>query len=213
VSLETVSEAEAAAPLDDAIRGSLEWALEPFDDDRAVVWQAVLRDQWSVDSAVRELSLGTRDVWLHLGGLAAARRQLEPVKPLHTREREVLDLVIELLDRQLGRLVAVSQPDALIAVVSPYGLAPPSSLERLRRLLGTGDDWRTSAEDCPDGILLLNGVGVPQGQRFAGSRLIDFAPTLCYLLGLPVAQYMEGGVIVEGVEEEYLASHPLRVVD
>lgn len=213
VSLETVSEAEEAAPLDDAIRGSLERALEPFDDERAVVWQAVLWDQWIVDSAIRALSSGTRDVWLHLGGLAAARRHLEPVKPMHTREREVLELVIELLDLQLGRLMAVSQQDALIAVVSPYGLAPPSPLERLRRLLGIGDDWRTSAEDCPDGVLLLNGVGVPQGQRFAGSRLTDFAPTLCYLLGLPVAQYMEGGVIVEGVEEEFLASHPLRVID
>jgi hypothetical protein len=213
VNLNTVSEAQVSAPLDDAIRDSLERALEPFGEQRRVVWQAVLRDQRIVDSAVRELSSGTRDVWLHLEGLAATRRHLEPVKPMHIREREVLGLVIELLDVQLGRLVAVSQSDTLIAVVSPYGLAPPSSLERLRRLLGIGDDWRTSAEDCPDGVLLLSGVGVPQGQRFAGSRLTDFAPTLCYLLGLPVAQYMEGGVILEGVEEEYLASHPLRVVD
>jgi hypothetical protein len=36
---------------------------------------------------------------------------------------------------------------------------------------------------------------------------------VCYLLGLPVAQYMEGGVIVDAVEPEFLAENPLRVVD
>jgi hypothetical protein len=43
--------------------------------------------------------------------------------------------------------------------------------------------------------------------------MADVAPTLCYLLGLPVAQYMEGDIIVDAIEAEYLASHLLRVVD
>jgi len=41
----------------------------------------------------------------------------------------------------------------------------------------------------------------------------DVAPTLCYLLGLPVAQYMEGSVVVAAVTPSFLAEHPLRVVD
>jgi hypothetical protein len=213
VLLEIVSPEASTTPRDDRFLDSLNRALEPFDDHRQDVLGAVVEDQRIVGSAVRALSAGTRDVWVHLEGLAVARRYLEPVKSMHTREREVLEVVIDLLDSQLGSLVAASQPDALMVVVSPYGLAPPNSLERLRRLLGFGDSWRTSAEDCPDGVVLLSGVGVPQGQRFAGASLTDVAPTLCYLLGLPVAQYMEGGVIVDGVEQEYLANHPLRVVD
>jgi len=39
------------------------------------------------------------------------------------------------------------------------------------------------------------------------------APTLCYLLGLPTAQYMEGGIIVDAIEPEFLATRPLRVAD
>jgi hypothetical protein len=213
VILETVSPEASATQRDDRFLDSLKRALEPFEEHRQEVLGTVVADQRIVGSAVRALSTGTRDVWVHLEGLAVARRNLEPVKPMHTREREVLEVIIDLLDWQLGSLVAVSQPDALMVVVSPYGLAPPNSIERLRRMLGFGNDWRTSAEDCPDGVVLLSGVGVPQGQRFAGARLTDVAPTLCYLLGLPVAQYMEGGVIVEVVEQDYLASHPLRVVD
>jgi hypothetical protein len=34
---------------------------------------------------------------------------------------------------------------------------------------------------------------------------------MCYLLGLPLAQYMEGAVVIDAVDRGYLASHPLVV--
>jgi hypothetical protein len=203
----------AAVDPDGAVQGLLEEGLEPFDDQREEIVRAVERDELRIEAAVRALSAGTRDVWVFLEGLSIVRRELEPLKPLHTGERELMERVIEVLDIQLGRLLAASSPETLVAVVSPYGLAPPSSYERLRRTLGFGGSWRTSAEECPEGALLLRGHGVPRGRRIAATQLVDVAPTLCYLLGLPVAQYMEGGVVIDGVGQEYLASHPLRVVD
>jgi hypothetical protein len=61
--------------------------------------------------------------------------------------------------------------------------------------------------------LVLLGDGVEAGQLAAEAPPPDVAPTLCYLLGLPVAQYMEGGVVVDLVAPSYLSSHPLRVVE
>ena len=110
-------------------------------------------------------------------------------------------------------MMAVLPENGLVAVVSPYGFARPDSLERIRRLLGIGGHWRASAESCPDGALFMVGNGVAAGRRLAPVRLEDLAPTLCYLLDLPVAQYMEGRVILEAVEPEWLATHPLRVVE
>ena len=196
-----------------AVRGLLAEALEPFGAAREGIVRAVTRDELRVDAAVRALEAGTRNVWVFLEGLSIVRRELEPLTPLHTSEREVMERVIEVLDVQLGRLLASSAPETFVAVVSPYGLAPPSSYERLRRMLGFGGSWRTSAEECPEGALMLRGQGVPRGRRIAATQLIDVAPTLCYLLGLPVAQYMEGGVVVDGVDQRFLADHPLRVVD
>jgi hypothetical protein len=100
-----------------------------------------------------------------------------------------------------------------VAVVSPYGLAPPGSFERFKRFIGVGDSWHTSAESCPDGLLVLLGDGVDPAQRGAAAPPPDVAPTLCYLLGLPVAEYMEGGVVTDLVAPPYLSTHPLRVVE
>jgi hypothetical protein len=60
---------------------------------------------------------------------------------------------------------------------------------------------------------MLLGDEIPPGRRAAAATLPDVAPTLCYLLGLPVAQYMEGGVLVDAIDPTYLSQHPLRVVD
>jgi len=212
----TLSEAHPEGVLDEigsAILDSLERSLEAFPDQRDLVWQAVERDHAVLDRALEAMSSGTRNLWLQLETLSETRRRLEPIKARHTREREVVDLVITLLDEQLASLIETAGPEALVVLVSPYGLAPPNSWERLRRTIGFGSSWRTSAEDCPDGAVLFIGEGVPGGQRFTGARMADLAPTLCYLLELPVAQYMEGRVVVEALDRDFLATHPLRVVD
>jgi hypothetical protein len=213
VQLERRSDLPAAGLPDRAFEVSLERALAAFPGDRDQLWQAVVRDQAVVDGAVAALGGGASNVWLHLEALSVARLLLEPTKARHTGEREVLDLVIELLDHQLGVLIEAADRDTLVVLASPYGFAPPNSWERLRRILGFGGDWRSSADDCPDGVVLLRGTGVLQGARFVEARMADLAPTLCYLLGLPVAQYMEGRVLVEAVDERFLESHQLSVVD
>jgi hypothetical protein len=162
-------------------------------------------------AAVTALTGGSSNVWVHLESLAEARRVLEPLKPRHTGEREVVELVVELLDSQLQSILAAAPPDALIVLVSPYGLSPPSSYERLRRLIGIGDTWHTSGDRCWDGLMMIMGRGVVRGQRLNDVRLPDLVPTVCYLLGLPLVQYMEGTVVIAAVEPEYLSTHPLMV--
>ncbi len=190
----------------------LETSLGSFPKHRDPILRAAEEDLRRLAAARQAIAGGARSLWIHLQSLAAVRRALEPLRPLDTRQREALALVLELLDEQLTVVLGAS-PQALVAVVSPSGLSPPDSWERLRRLLGAGDRWRTSARSCPEGVLMLMGEGVVAGKRFAPASLADVAPTLCYLLGLPVAQYMEGRVILEAVEPEYVVSHPLRVVD
>jgi hypothetical protein len=199
--------------LEPDLRRSLEAALERFPDEHEMILDAVGRDVANCIAASQSLAAGTRNLWLYFGSLVAVRRNLEPTRVRHVGEREVMELLVELLDQQVGNLHDAAGADALIALVSPYGMNPPSSKERLLRLIGAGGTWRTSAHTCPDGLLALHGDGVQQGQQFAQARLPDLAPTLCFLLGLPVAQYMDGRVILDSVEPEYLSSHPLRFVE
>ncbi len=184
-----------------------------FPQAASEILSTLRKDEARVEQARLALEAGRENVWLTLHTLAVGRRLLEPHRTGDTGRREALALVLEMTDDQVGRLMAALPENGLAAVVSPYGFAPPDPLERIRRLLGIGGDWRASAESCPEGALFLIGDGVAAGQRLMPVELEDLAPTLCYLLNLPVAQYMEGRVILEAVESDWLATHPLRVVE
>jgi len=212
-SLQSAPGDEAGAGLERSMRSSLEAALEPFPERRSRIWSAIVRDQARVELAVDALGADVGNVWIHLETLSMARRYHEPLRPRHTRERLFLELVMELVDGQLGELLGAADGQTLVAVVSPFGLAPPGSFERIKRLFGGGESWHTSAEGSPDGLFILLGEGVDPGHRLPPANPPDVAPTLCYLLGLPVAQYMEGSVVVSAVTPSFLAEHPLRVVD
>ena len=63
------------------------------------------------------------------------------------------------------------------------------------------------------GILVAKGPHFRRGAEIAGARLIDFAPTLLYLLEQPVPREMDGKVLSDLFEPEYLRSHPIRYDD
>jgi hypothetical protein len=212
-SLHSVADGGVEAGLEATMRASLEAALEPFPERRSQIWSAIVRDQARIDAAVDALEADVGNVWIHLETLSVARRHHEPLRPRHTRERLFLELVMELVDDQLGTLLGSVDQRALVAVVSPFGLAPPGPFERMKRIFGGGGSWHTSAEACPEGLFVLLGEGVDPGRRGPACRPPDVGPTLCYLLGLPVAQYMEGSVAVGMVNQLYLETHPLRVID
>ena len=204
---------EPVEVLDPTILQSVTAALAPIPNQRERIWRAIVRDEAHINSAVRALSGGGDNVWIHLETLAQVRRYHEPLRSRHTYQRRLLAQVLELVDVQLERLLAASAPDALVVVLSPNGLQPPGSFERFQRLLGFGGEWHASADSSPDGLLVMMGDGVRFGGTVPTARAPDVAPTVCYLLDLPVAQYMDGSVIVDLVDPGFLADRPLRVVD
>lgn len=61
-----------------------------------------------------------------------------------------------------------------------------------------------------DGILIIKGLPLQQGKNISGARLIDVAPTILYLMGVPIPKDMDGGVVVEAINPDYLKSNPLN---
>ena len=59
------------------------------------------------------------------------------------------------------------------------------------------------------GILVAKGAHFKKNAEISGARLIDFAPTLLYLLGQPVPRDMDGKVLSDLFEPGYLQSHPV----
>jgi hypothetical protein len=59
-----------------------------------------------------------------------------------------------------------------------------------------------------NGILLAHGTGVRAGVEVAGARIIDLAPTILHLLGVPVPAEMDGRILHELLTDTAAASAP-----
>ncbi len=58
------------------------------------------------------------------------------------------------------------------------------------------------------GVLFMEGPTVSRGAALRNARLLDMAPTILYLLGLPIPDYMDGRVLEGAIVPERLAAHP-----
>lgn len=113
------------------------------------------------------------------------------------------------LDSTLAELWEKLPPPRLLAVVSAYGVAPPSGVRR-----ALGEVWRArrvggTLAGSPDGVLLLRGEGVRRGAGLATARIVDLVPTLLYVARLPIARDFDGRVLTEAFEPALLQSVPL----
>jgi len=55
---------------------------------------------------------------------------------------------------------------------------------------------------------MMAGGPVRAGHVFSGARIIDVAPTVLYLMGLPIPRDMDGTPLVDALEPDFVASRP-----
>jgi predicted AlkP superfamily phosphohydrolase/phosphomutase len=77
---------------------------------------------------------------------------------------------------------------------------------------GRGPEERTG-NHARDGILVLHGQDVRHGETLQLAAIEDVAPTVLYLLGIPIDADMDGRVLVDALRPERVASHPIAVAD
>lgn len=59
-----------------------------------------------------------------------------------------------------------------------------------------------------DGIFLLKGAGVRHAREVYGAHIVDLAPTILYLMGIPIPENMDGSVLREAIEPSLLRKRP-----
>jgi predicted AlkP superfamily phosphohydrolase/phosphomutase len=65
----------------------------------------------------------------------------------------------------------------------------------------------------PEGILIVNGENVNRGKTLSDSRILDVAPTILYMMGIPVPSDMDGQVLTGIFSEDYLNAHPVEYAE
>jgi predicted AlkP superfamily phosphohydrolase/phosphomutase len=106
------------------------------------------------------------------------------------------DVVGEFLDR-------VDRNTTLI-VTSDHGHSGPK--ER-----GDAYAWGIAMHD-PTGFFALYGKDIAGGQELAKVSVLDIAPTILVLCGLPVADDMDGRVLEEAIDTGFLERHPVSTI-
>src|SRR6185436_4366122 len=99
----------------------------------------------------------------------------------------------ELHDQMLGRLIQLAGPHAHIMLVSDHGFL---SGERRPPLDVDPAQWHRNV-----GVFVCAGPGLRRDEIVHGANLLDIAPTVLAMFGLPVGSDMEGKVLVNAFEE------------
>ncbi|MFQ5456205.1 MAG: alkaline phosphatase family protein [Nitrospirota bacterium] len=73
--------------------------------------------------------------------------------------------------------------------------------------LVTGTVW--SGTHRLNGIVLFKGNDLKRGRLTNKAEIIDVAPTILYLMGLPIPKDMDGQVLLDVIEKDWLSSHPI----
>jgi predicted AlkP superfamily phosphohydrolase/phosphomutase len=128
------------------------------------------------------------------------------------RYGRVVDRYAALLSQWVGEAMRSLRPGEVLIVVSGYGMEPLPLWRRVTEAL-RGDAFRSGTHaGAPDGFFIAVGDGVKPGAAPYEASILDIAPTILYLMGLPVARDMEGRVLTEILDDEFARAHPVTFI-
>ncbi len=65
-----------------------------------------------------------------------------------------------------------------------------------------------SGDHEPEGIFIASGPAIRENCEIESAHIVDMAPTILYLMGLPIDGNMDGRLIDEMIRGDYLQNHP-----
>ena len=125
------------------------------------------------------------------------------------RYGQAIDRYYVYMDEVLGRYLALYPPGAsTVLVVSDHGMErnafyDPASKFQVHRVSSGTHDY------APDGIFVAWGRDIVPGATLSPRpTVLDVAPTVLALMGLPAGENMGGRVLDAMLAQEFLAAHP-----
>lgn len=108
-------------------------------------------------------------------------------------------------DMMLERLLQLAGPETNVILLSDHGF----HADHLRPISIPKEPSGPAAEHSPYGIICMQGPGIEKGVPIVGAGLLDIAPTLLSLMGLPVGKDMDGKVLVNVLKNKRLPASVL----
>jgi len=70
---------------------------------------------------------------------------------------------------------------------------------------------QVSGDHRPEGIFIASGPHIKTGQEISGARIMDIAPTVLKLMGVPIPAYMDGRALTEALRPDSLEVVTARI--
>lgn len=127
--------------------------------------------------------------------------------------RKVFYKVYKRSEAYCGKLMEKA-PDILLEWAKGYSFIG----ERERIILGIKDYseqdvfiphlW--AGNHLPNGIIIFRGKDIKKGAELKNANITDIAPTILYLMGLPIANNMDGHVLTSAIKDEFISANPME---
>ena len=109
----------------------------------------------------------------------------------------VVSMAYQLHDRMLGALLEKAGHEVTVMLMSDHGFHP----DHLRPAAIPDIPAGPAIEHRDFGIFAMRGPGIKRGAPVHGASVLDVAPTILTLFGLPVGEDMDGKVLAQGFVE------------
>ncbi|HWY22654.1 MAG TPA: alkaline phosphatase family protein [Candidatus Acidoferrum sp.] len=111
--------------------------------------------------------------------------------------KDVVDGAYRFHDMMLETLIRLAGPEVTVVLVSDHGFHS----DHLRPKAIPREPAGPAVQHRQFGIFCMKGPHIKKDERIYGATLLDVAPTVLTLFGLPVADDMDGRVLVQAFEE------------
>ncbi|MEZ7968466.1 MAG: alkaline phosphatase family protein [Rubritalea sp.] len=109
--------------------------------------------------------------------------------------QDIIAGVYKFHDLMLGRMMALAGEDTTIVLCSDHGYHS----DHLRPKETPKEPAGPAVWHRNQGVIAMAGPGVKQGETIVGANLLDIAPTVLNLLGLPAAKDMDGKTLTQAI--------------
>ena len=109
--------------------------------------------------------------------------------------QDIIAGVYKFHDLMLGRMMALAGEDTTIVLCSDHGYHS----DHLRPKETPKEPAGPAVWHRDQGVIAMAGPGVKQGETIVGANLLDIAPTVLNLLGLPAAKDMDGKTLTQAI--------------
>ena len=119
--------------------------------------------------------------------------------------KDIVPSYYERVDALIGEVLDSVDENSTVIVCSDHGFRGPL---RTKEGIQLGISMHREV-----GMLAARGPGIRKGATLTSASVLDLTPTVLAMLGEPVGRDMDGFVLTDLIDEQFLADHPVTYVE